>query len=153
MRPLLPPEPLSMLGPISISSIPKSRRLHGSLRGVEAGLRSAPDGAAERRRARYDAKSPRWLSTKVLVDGPAAAEAFVDAVPVVDVGFVHAPAEIDFLAAEQRGEIDQAGVEILDQNAHLFDAFDEIFQRLGVGVVLGFPRLGIGGVDGERRPS
>src|ERR1035441_6539102 len=43
---------------------------------------------------------------EVLVDRAAAVEAFVDAVPVVDVVLIHAPAEVDFFAPEQGGEIE-----------------------------------------------
>jgi hypothetical protein len=86
------------------------------------------------------------LSTKCFRSVCAAGEAFVDAVPVVDIVLIHAPAEIDFFAAEQRGEIDQADVEILHQNAEVFDALHGVFQRLGVGIVLRFPRLGRGGI-------
>ena len=54
---------------------------------------------------------------EVLVDRPAPREAFVDAVPVVDIVLIHAPAQVNFFAAEQRREIDQADVEIFHQNA------------------------------------
>src|SRR5262249_21216950 len=63
---------------------------------------------------------------KVLVDRLAAAEALVDAVPEADAVLAKLPAEVDFDAAEQRGEVDETGVEIFDQAAVLLDSLDQV---------------------------
>ncbi len=66
--------------------------------------------------------------------------------PEVDVVLVHTPAKINFLAAKERREIDQADVEVLHQNAQLFDALEGGLQRLGVGIALRLPGFGGGGI-------
>ena len=71
----------------------------------------------------------------------------MNAVPVGDIGFVHAPAEIDFFAPVKRGEIEQADIEVLDDHARFFHFFERVFERVGVGIALRFPGFGNGGVD------
>src|SRR5437667_491680 len=47
---------------------------------------------------------------EILVNGLTAAESFVHRVPERDTGFAEFPTKVDFHAAEQRGEIDQADI-------------------------------------------
>src|ERR1035441_7372845 len=54
---------------------------------------------------------------KVLVDGLAAAEAFVHAVPEGNAALAKLPAQVDLRAPEQGWEIDQADIQILHQAA------------------------------------
>jgi hypothetical protein len=52
-------------------------------------------------------------------------------VPETDAGFAELPAEIHFLAAVERGEIDQSGFYVFDLRADFLDALDCLFQTGG----------------------
>ena len=77
------------------------------------------------------------------VDGFAAGEAFVLAVIEADAIFAEAPAEIDFLAVDARGKIEQADFEILDDAAGGVNFVEGVADRLFEAVAL----------DAERRRS
>lgn len=72
--------------------------------------------------------SVRWLACVVGeelgVDGLTAAEAFLHAMPELDTAFAEAPAKADFVSLIERGEIEQADVEILYLNAQLLNRFE-----------------------------
>ena len=59
--------------------------------------------------------------------------------PVFDCGFVHAPAQVDFIAAIQAGEIDQACVQIFHQYTGFFNAFHRPLQGACAGLTLCLP--------------
>src|SRR5437588_9250421 len=60
-----------------------------------------------------------------------AGEAFLEAVPVADLVLAELPAEEHLLAVPQRGEVDEAGVEVLHLHPELLDRVDSPAQPLG----------------------
>ena len=65
-----------------------------------------------------------------LVDGLAAGESFVGAVPVRDGWFAHPPAEQNDAAFHLAGEIEQSDIEILDLDADGVDFGESVFGSL-----------------------
>src|SRR5579859_3696247 len=80
---------------------------------------------------------------KILVDGLAASKALIDAVPERDIRFAELPAKIDLYAAEERGEVDQADVEVLDKTPDFADLSHRLPQALGCGLTA-LPHAGEG---------
>ena len=76
------------------------------------------------------------------VNPPAAGKAISDVVPIRDAGFAKPPAEIHLLIAIERGEIYQAGVEVLDLAADLLHPFERRFQIARSGVFASAEQLG-----------
>jgi hypothetical protein len=71
----------------------------------------------------------------------AAAESFMDAMPVLDILFAEPPAKIDFLATEECWKIKQTNVEILDETTDLLNLFHGRFKSFAVGLTSGFHGL------------
>src|SRR5690242_17752612 len=65
------------------------------------------------------------MLAEIFVDGLAAGEAFVDAVPPGDGGLAKFPAQVNFAALEDGGEIDEANVEVLHHAAEFLHLFDD----------------------------
>jgi hypothetical protein len=86
---------------------------------------------------------------KIPVDRLASRKSLGCAMPVIDVRFVHAPAQVDFLAAKQSREIDQTDIEVLHQDTHFLDPLHRVLQRLRTRIILRFPGFGRRGVDGN----
>src|SRR6185437_16066610 len=68
---------------------------------------------------------------KLRVDGLAPGETFVGSVPEPDARLAQLPAEVHLFAAEQRGEVHQPDVEILDDAPELLNAVYRRLQTLG----------------------
>lgn len=77
------------------------------------------------------------------IDGLAAGEAFVGAVPVGDGVFSRPPAEQDDAAFDFAGKIEQADVDIFDLDADGIDFGESVF-----GALLGLGALGLAAGDG-----
>jgi hypothetical protein len=65
------------------------------------------------------------MLAEVLVDGLAAGEAFVDAVPPGDARLAQFPAQVDFAALKGGGKIDQTDIEVLYDAAEFLHLFDD----------------------------
>src|SRR5690242_19196602 len=68
---------------------------------------------------------------ELLVDRLAPAESLVDTVPEGDPGLAEFPAQVNLDSVKERGEIDQSGIEVLDQTAVLLHAFDHATKPAG----------------------
>jgi len=77
------------------------------------------------------------IGEELVVDGFPAAKTFLDAVPEADAILAEFPAQADFLAMVERQEIDQTGLQILDQRADLFDAVEGVLERGGARIAAG----------------
>jgi len=78
-----------------------------------------------------------FAAAEAVVYGLAAFEAGFEGVPVVDGGLAHAPAEEDDLVVEAEGEVEEAGVEVLDLDSDGIDFGDGLFDAREVGVHFG----------------
>ena len=65
---------------------------------------------------------------KFLIDGLAAAKALVNAVPESDARLAQLPAQVNFLAVELSGEVDQADIQVLYYASILVDFLEQFFQ-------------------------
>ena len=72
-----------------------------------------------------------------------ACEAGVDLVPGFDLIFALLPAEIDFTALMEGGEVDQAFLKVLEFHADVVQFIDEIAKLIHRLLVAGFERFNI----------
>ena len=99
---------------------------------VASGVRRRASQRDDRRgfgryRTRLTGTSRRFLSTSGRAFARqrlASGESFFYSVPVRDLRFVHLPAQVDELAAAQRGKIDQSKIDVLDDATMTLDRFD-----------------------------
>src|SRR5260370_6587206 len=88
---------------------------------------------------------------ELAIDWLASAEAFVSAVPELDRPLAKFPAQAHLFAAEARGEIDQARVQILYQAAAFVDSFERSLKPFRAVVATRPYRNQAASVD--RRPA
>ena len=100
-------------------------------------------GTGRQRHAAHDRRACVYL------EGLAAAEAGLRRVPVADGRLVEQPAEVDLLAAEQRGEVDQAALEVAHDHVELLQVVEAERHLERRGGVLA-ARVGAAGQLGER---
>jgi hypothetical protein len=69
------------------------------------------------------------MLAKFRINRLAAGKPFLGSVPKADARLAQLPAEVHFVAAEQRGEIDQPDVQIFDQTTGLLNFWTLAFRR------------------------
>src|SRR5579863_4603483 len=77
---------------------------------------------------------------ELIVNRLAPREAFVDPVPESDAFFAQLPAQTHLAPLIAREEIDQANVQILDEDAHLFELLKDLPQSASAGIPAGARR-------------
>src|SRR5579872_3895287 len=82
---------------------------------------------------------------KFLIDRFASAKALLNAMPKPDAALAQLPAQVHFLAVEQRREIDQTDIQILHQASIFLDFFDGFLELAGAGIapMLAVEQLGV----------
>ena len=67
------------------------------------------------------------------INGFAASEAFLGAVPEADAVFAEHPTEVDFVTIQERGEVEETTVEVVDDTAARVDRVNFVFALGGAG--------------------
>src|ERR1051326_8031263 len=86
---------------------------------------------------------------EMLVDLLTSRKSLVHTVPESDIVLIHAPAEVDFFAAIKSREIHQTDVQVLYQNADLFNLLESLLEHLPVMIALGTTRFDHAEIDGN----
>ena len=73
------------------------------------------------------------IRQEIAINGPPSAEAIFDVVPIADARFAEFPAEIHFLIAIERAEVDQTRIDILQLAADLLNLLYGRFESASGG--------------------